>query len=146
MPNMQLRFRSTFPDHLIHRCPDYQMSRSPNPGSSPCLRDRFCFFRSPDHQMSRSPDLLQPSACVLQPPTPTPHKVLLKAKAKPQFDRAVTERSKSLFLVSQSSNRGQFQPDFSVFTVRSAEGCKPLQQACTNEVALASCQLLAASC
>jgi len=70
---------------------------------------------------------------------PTPHSDLLKTKAKPQFDRTVTGRSKAIFHVFQQSNLAQFQPDFSVFTVRSAEGRKPLQQACTNEVALASC-------
>jgi len=47
---------------------------------------------------------------------------LLKTKAKPQFDRTVTERSKAIFHVFQQSSPAQFQPDFSVFTVRSAEG------------------------
>jgi hypothetical protein len=47
---------------------------------------------------------------------------LLKTKAKVPFDRAVTERSKLSFRVFQRSNPAQFQPDFSVFTVRSAEG------------------------
>jgi hypothetical protein len=54
--------------------------------------------------------------------TPPPISVLLKTKAKPQFDRAVTERSKAFFPVFQGSNQAQFQPCFLVFTVRSAEG------------------------
>jgi len=53
---------------------------------------------------------------------PTPHRRLLKTKAEPHFDRTVTERSKALFYVFQQSNPAQFQSDFSVFTVRSAEG------------------------
>jgi hypothetical protein len=47
---------------------------------------------------------------------------LLKTQAKVQFDRAVTERSKAIFPVFQGFNRGQFQPSFSVFSIRSAEG------------------------
>jgi hypothetical protein len=53
---------------------------------------------------------------------PTPHKRLLKTKAKPQFDRAVTERSKLIFCVFRWSNQAQFQPCFLVSSVRSAEG------------------------
>jgi len=53
---------------------------------------------------------------------PTPLYVLLKTKAKPQFDRAVTERSKPIFCVFRWSNQLQFQPCFLVFAVRSAEG------------------------
>jgi hypothetical protein len=60
---------------------------------------------------------LRPSAT-----TPPPIGPLLKTKAKVQFDRAVTERSKAIFPIFQGSNRGQFQPCFCVFTVRSAEG------------------------
>jgi hypothetical protein len=52
---------------------------------------------------------------------------LLKTKIKVQFDRAVTERSKGSFSIFQWSNLAQFQPSFSDFTVRSAEGRKPLQ-------------------
>jgi len=47
---------------------------------------------------------------------------LLKTKIKPQFDRAVTERSKPFFSIFQGFNPVQFQPCFSVFAVRSAEG------------------------
>jgi hypothetical protein len=54
--------------------------------------------------------------------TPPPIDVLLKTKTKPQFDRAVTERSKPFFSVFQPSNLAQFQPFFPVSTVRSAEG------------------------
>jgi hypothetical protein len=62
---------------------------------------------------------LRPSATA-----PTPLDVLLQAKAKVPFDRAVTERSKSSFFVFSAVNQAQFQPDFSFFTVRSAEGRK----------------------
>jgi hypothetical protein len=47
---------------------------------------------------------------------------LLKTKAKVQFDRAVTDRSKPFFPVFQDFYPAQFQPCFSVFAVRSAEG------------------------
>jgi len=59
-------------------------------------------------------------------PTP-PYRPLLKTQAKVQFDRAVTERSKAIFPVFQGFSRGQFQPSFSAFTVRSAEGRKPFK-------------------
>lgn len=49
---------------------------------------------------------------------------MLKTKTKVQFDRAVTERSKAFFGIFQWSNPPQFQPSFSGFTVRSAEGRK----------------------
>jgi len=67
---------------------------------------------------------LRATALCLRPSAtdPTPHKVLLKTKVKPQFDRTVTGRSKALFYVFQQSNPAQFQPVFSVLTVRSAEG------------------------
>ena len=64
----------------------------------------------------------QPSACVLQPETHPPIGPLLKTKVKVHFDRTVTERSKLLFPVFQGSNPVQFQPCFTVFSVRSAEG------------------------
>ena len=54
--------------------------------------------------------------------TPTPHRALLKAKVKVQFERPFKRLSKSFFSVFQGSNPGQFQVTFSVFTVRSAEG------------------------
>jgi hypothetical protein len=60
---------------------------------------------------------LRPSAT-----TPTPHRALLKTKAKVQFDRAVTERSKPFFSVFQRFNRARLSACFLVFTVRSAEG------------------------
>jgi len=53
---------------------------------------------------------------------PPPIDVLLKTKVKPRFDSPMTERSKPLFSIFKGSNRGQFQPYFPVFTVRSAEG------------------------
>jgi len=66
-----------------------------------------------------TPLCLRPSARYPPPIAP-----LLKTKAKVQFDWTVTERSKPLFCVFQRSNQAQFQPCFSVFTVRSAEGRK----------------------
>jgi hypothetical protein len=64
------------------------------------------------------------AALCLRPSATTPHPIdaLLKTKAQPSFDRAVTDRSKPVFSVFQPSNRPQFQPDFFIFTVRSAEG------------------------
>jgi hypothetical protein len=56
--------------------------------------------------------------------TPTPHNVLLKTKTKVQFDWTVDRAVEALFPVFHGSNRGQFQPCFPVFTVRSAEGYK----------------------
>jgi len=72
--------------------------------------------------MSAIPAIL--AALCLRPSArdPTPHRALLKTKAEPQFDRTVTDRSKAFSPVFQPSNLAQFQPDFSVFTVRSAEG------------------------
>jgi hypothetical protein len=49
---------------------------------------------------------------------------LLKTKAKVPFDRAVDRTVEAFFCLFQRSNLAQFQPDFSVFTVRSAEGRK----------------------
>jgi hypothetical protein len=43
---------------------------------------------------------------------------------KVQFERPVKRLSKPFFPVFQGFNRGQFQPCFLVFTVRSAEGRK----------------------
>src|ERR1044071_1382804 len=62
---------------------------------------------------------LRPSAT-----DPTPLEVLLKTKARPQFDKTVKRLSKPFFYVFQQSNPTQFQPSFSVLTVRSAEGRK----------------------
>ena len=47
--------------------------------------------------MTRSRRFLRPSACVLQPDPHPGIDVLLQTKAQPQFDRAVTERSKPFF-------------------------------------------------
>jgi hypothetical protein len=60
---------------------------------------------------------LRPSAI-----DPTPHRDLLKTKAKVPFNRPMTERSKPFFSDFQDSNRAQFQPCFTVSSVRSAEG------------------------
>ena len=95
----------------------FPVSRSPG----------FPITRCPDHPMSRSPDLFAAFCLCLSAKTPTPHKGLLKTKAKPQFDRAVTDRSKSIFSVFRRSNCDQFRPFFPAFTVRSAEGHKPLR-------------------
>src|SRR5579864_3531693 len=91
--------------------------------SSQCLCGELV-FRSPDHPMPRSPDLFA-SLC-LRPSArdPTPHSALLKIKVQPQFDRAVTDRSKPFLRVFQGSNPAQFRPLFFVFIVRSAEGRK----------------------
>ncbi len=62
---------------------------------------------------------------------PTPHSALLQTKAKVQFERPVKRLSKPLFSVFPGSNPAQFWPSFSVFTVRSAEGRKPFQLACS---------------
>jgi hypothetical protein len=62
---------------------------------------------------------LRPSAT-----TPTPHRALLKTKAKVPFDRAVDRAVEPFFLVFHDSNPVQFQPCFLVFAVRSAEGHK----------------------
>jgi hypothetical protein len=71
---------------------------------------------------------LRPSARYPPPLVP-----LLKTKIKVQFDRTVTERSKTFLPVFQGSNPARFQPCFSVFTVRSAEGRKPLQLPCSSQ-------------
>jgi hypothetical protein len=66
---------------------------------------------------------------------------LLKTKAKVQFDRPVTERSKALFPAFQVFNQAQFKPCFLIFTVRSAEGYNQLEVPF-----LADCSLLIADC
>src|SRR5579864_776148 len=98
--------------------------------SSPVLRvSAVSWFY--DHGITRcprSPDLFA-SLC-LRPSArdPTPHSALLKTKAQPQFDRAVTDRSNPFFRVFQGSNPAQFPPLFFVFTVRSAEGRNACQE------------------
>jgi len=67
--------------------------------------------------MPRSPDLLRPSACVAQPAPPPPIGVLLKTKAKVQFDRTVTERSKLFFGRFTLSNRCHFAGLFTLVTL-----------------------------
>src|SRR5690242_9862683 len=57
----------------------------------------------------------QPSACVPQPQPPPPIAPLLKTKIKPQFDRAVTERSNPFFRFFTVPINSQFQPCFLVF-------------------------------
>jgi hypothetical protein len=54
--------------------------------------------------------------------TPTPIDVLLKTKARSQFDRTVTERSKLFFPFFNGPIWAQFQRRFLVSAVRSAEG------------------------
>jgi len=66
-----------------------------------------------------TPLCLRPSAT-----DPTPHRALLKTKAKVQFERPVKRLSKPFFYVFQQSNPTQFQPSFRALTVRSAEGRK----------------------
>jgi len=61
---------------------------------------------------------------------PPPIDVLLKTKAKVQFDWTVDRAVEALFSVFHGSNRGQFQPCFVVFTVRSAEGYNGLELPC----------------
>jgi hypothetical protein len=92
--------------------------RRPRRWAFPITRDVGDYGDSGDRRALRATALcLHPSAS-----DPTPHRALLKTKAKPHFDRTVTERSKALFPVFQLSNRGQFWPCFPVFAVRSAEG------------------------
>jgi len=71
-----------------------------------------------DRRAARATALcLRPSAT-----TPPPISILLKTKAEVQFDKTVTRQSKPVFLVFEGLNPVQFQPCFSVFAVRSAEG------------------------
>jgi hypothetical protein len=69
---------------------------------------------------------LRPSA-----KTPPPIALLLKTKAKVQFDRTVDRAVEAFFPVFQGSNPVQFQPSFSIFAVRSAEGYKSFQLPCS---------------
>jgi hypothetical protein len=119
----------------------------PNLGCSPCLRASvvgFLFFRPRAiTAISRHFAALCLRSSAGDPP---PIDALLKTKAQPQFDRAVTERSKIFFRVFQPSNQDQFQPIFFVFTVRSAEGRNRLQQTCWQHQPLANGGLLIASC
>jgi hypothetical protein len=79
--------------------------------------------RLPRAERPRSAEpTLQPSADVPSARHPTPIAPLLKANAKPQFERPVESLSTPLFSVFQGSNRGQFRPCFLVQGVRSAEG------------------------
>jgi hypothetical protein len=90
---------------------------------SPCLSGKFGFSDHARCRRSRAITAIL-AACCLRPSAtdPTPHRALLKTKAKVQFDRAVTDRSKPFFPVFQDFYPAQFQPCFSVFAVRSAEG------------------------
>jgi hypothetical protein len=80
---------------------------------------------------------LRPSAI-----DPTPLTLLLKTKVKVQFDKTVIRLSKALFRVLSRSNPTQFQPGFSIFAVRSAEGRK----ACTVYAARGLADLPVAIC
>src|SRR5947209_5775519 len=53
---------------------------------------------------------------------PTPLTLLLITKAQPKFDSSFDRPVEAFFCVFLRSNQVQFQPSFSVFTVRSAEG------------------------
>jgi hypothetical protein len=111
----------------------------PIPAMSAMTRDHG------DRRAMRATSLcLRPSAR-----TPPGVGVLLITKAQPQFDRAVTERSKLFFAVFQRSKSAQFQPVFFVFTVRSAEGrnalCSPQCKRSTANPP-ANCHLLIANC
>jgi hypothetical protein len=98
----------------------------PDPRLSALIRGKIggSVFRSPDVPITRSPDLFAPLCLRPSARDPTPHSALLKTKAKPEFDKTVTRLSMPFFPVFQGFNPAQFQPDFSVFTVRSAEGYK----------------------
>lgn len=83
--------------------------------------------------------------------TPTPHSVLLKTKAKVQFDRAVTGRSKPFFYRFCQSNRYHFPGLFTVVTLCrriDRQWVAPLHQVpnTKNQVPafwlIANCQLL----
>jgi hypothetical protein len=81
-------------------------------------------FALSDHgDEARCRRFLQPSACVSRYIAHPGVDALLKTKAQPQFDRAVSDRSKFSFYVFQQSNPAQFPLVFLVLTVRSAEGC-----------------------
>jgi hypothetical protein len=83
-------------------------------------------FAFADHPMSRSPDHPIFAALCPRPSAkdPTPQALLLKTKAQPQFDKTVTRLSMPFLGVFLGSNLAQFQPSFSAFAVRSAEGRK----------------------
>jgi hypothetical protein len=60
---------------------------------------------------------LQPSACVPSASDPTPHSVLLKTKAKVQFERTVDRLSKPFFCRFCQSNRCHFAGHFTLVTL-----------------------------
>jgi hypothetical protein len=60
---------------------------------------------------------------------PPPVGVLLKTKAKVQFDRAVTERSKLLFCVFQPFQSGSISALFSRFNCPVGRGLQPVRGA-----------------
>src|SRR5690349_20247855 len=68
-----------------------------------------------DHGDSGDRRALRTTALCLRPSAtdPTPHRALLKTKAKVQFERPVKRLSTPLFYVFQQSNPAQFQPSFS---------------------------------
>ena len=109
MRHQVLLFRSRgklailFFDHQITRWPNRSISDQCHPCSSVV---RFWFS---DHPMSRSPDLLQPSACVLQPETPPPIALCCKQRPKYKSTERSTGRSKPFFAFFG----GQIWPNFS---------------------------------
>jgi hypothetical protein len=115
-------------DHA--RCPDHRRTLGSNchreraaKSGSPASAVFTCWGEAAGAKRSRSAEpTLQPSADVPSARHPTPIAPLLKAKAKPQFERPVESLSTPLFSAFQGSNRGQFWPCFLVQGVRSAEG------------------------
>jgi hypothetical protein len=93
--------------------------------------------------MSAIPAIL--AALCLRPSAryPPPIDVLLKTKAKPKFDRAVTELSKAVFPFFDGPIWAQFQPRFPVSAVRSAEGRKPFKH---QILSTSFCSLALADC
>src|SRR6478609_10316585 len=95
------------------------MTRSPDHGDHPISPSFVSFVvlgfpitRCPDHQITRSfaPLCLRPSAT-----DPTPHRALLKTKAKVQFERPVKRLSTPFFHVFQGFNLGPISASFSRF-------------------------------
>jgi hypothetical protein len=75
----------------------------------------FPITRSPDAPITRS--FFGPSAYVPSARDSTPHSVLLKTKAKVQFDRTVTDRSKPFFARFTLPNRCHFAGLFALVTL-----------------------------
>ncbi len=109
-----------------------------------CGVDRLVFFRSPDFPITGSPDFaalcLRPSA---RPPPPIDTFIENKGQTslRPNGDRPV----ESLFSRFSAVESGPISAFFSVFTVRSAEGRKPMQLTWSLVPAFAGSQQLGAS-